>query len=498
MISYIRFGLAFAALLLTAACESPSRFTLADEVRLGSTAKLEGRLSNPASIAEINSYDKFGHTPLTAAILNKDADKVRLLIRYGADVNLPMRTQSAVATTTNPPLMLAVMFGDNPKIVRELVAKGADVEAPTVNNYSDGRRWTQTPLQNAVVSKKVQMVAALLSVGAKTNGISQAQMGDLLIAPGLTPEMADLLIANGANVNRATSDGSTPLCAAARNASVPLIVTLVSHGADVNAKVGGASLASCANNPVIVDTLVAMGLDSKSRDGRGLSAHDYAVRAEEAQARATAERQAQAEQARRQAAAEQARREAEAEKARRQAPSHPEQDSSSRGFGDMLFRQALGGAIQNLGGRVASEGGGAGAVLGGGLSGIGKNFAEGKDDPESSQAAMVAGAGQALAAQAMSRAAQSASGGGRSAPAAMGGGSGGQAAAAQCKSQAERATPYGTPQLDNLCQQATLYACLSSNGVGGAQTADYKNKTCAIVRSTASNLNANPNACRAC
>src|ERR1039458_6231110 len=67
-----------------------------------------------------------GETPLIRAIAARDLSLVRLLLELGADVNLPW---------IGPRCWTALMFAhDDPVIIRELVAAGAQVNARTADH----------------------------------------------------------------------------------------------------------------------------------------------------------------------------------------------------------------------------------------------------------------------------------------------------------------------------------------------------------------------------
>ena len=72
---------------------------------------------------DVNSHNKYGVTPLLAAIMFHNTDVARLLIENGADVN-------AKADDGDTPLIFAAN-GNMVDIVRLLIEHGADVNAKT-------------------------------------------------------------------------------------------------------------------------------------------------------------------------------------------------------------------------------------------------------------------------------------------------------------------------------------------------------------------------------
>ena len=96
-----------------------------------------------------------------------------------------------------------------------------------------------SPLQQAIIHNNASMVKLLVESGTQdVNGQSEAgtALHVLAIMPNIDPQIPELLIANGANVNSTENpDGDTPLhTAAICNPSTSVIVALIKNGADVN------------------------------------------------------------------------------------------------------------------------------------------------------------------------------------------------------------------------------------------------------------------------
>ena len=164
-----------------------------------------------------NAYAERSVPALIEAIWKNDVEKVELLIRQGADVNVK-HDDTALVT--------AVSGKSRPsgsKIVTMLLnAKGIDV-----NRYSTcpmgAYSWYRTPLIAAVYDGNVEAVKLLLAKGAKVNLTDQHVPGNSVEGPEPLNtalmyaaekgyyEIAEMLLNKGANIEQMNAKGQTPL-----------------------------------------------------------------------------------------------------------------------------------------------------------------------------------------------------------------------------------------------------------------------------------------------
>lgn len=101
----------------------------------------------------INSYNLAGETPFLFAIKSGSVETARLLVRLGADINLPFTGFGPYAS----PVHVAVMSG-KPEMIGFVKSLGFSLSEKAKNQY--------TPLRHATVLNDPEMIKALLSEGA--------------------------------------------------------------------------------------------------------------------------------------------------------------------------------------------------------------------------------------------------------------------------------------------------------------------------------------------
>lgn len=216
--------------------------------------------------ADVNKLNDQGYAPLHTAARSRNSDLVKLLLDHKADPNLP---DSDGVT----PLVHAVNRNHVPS-VEALLAGGADIEKVNQQGY--------TPLEIAIGDDQLFAARALIQAGAKINVSSgKTQVTPLMLvasqlspqartthlAAGPTPvDIAEELIAKGADVNAKSAAGVTALMVAAGHNNAPMIGLLLSKGADPTLKnnLGKTALdvAREARNEVAISALQLLAVPS--------------------------------------------------------------------------------------------------------------------------------------------------------------------------------------------------------------------------------------------
>jgi ankyrin repeat protein len=212
--------------------------------------------------AEVDARAASGRTPLlVAAATNGTVETVRLLLAKGADVN------AADSTGVTP--LLAASSVDDPEVARLLLEHGANVAVRAAVPQSS------TPLMAAAYNGNIELVRLFLArdrdvnvfsgdrgVTVKQGVVQFARVTALhMAAVGGRPDVVDLLLRAGADVNAKDIRGMTPLMwAVATDRPHPGIVgLLLAGGADplVRSAVGESAVdwARKFNNPAVLAEL---------------------------------------------------------------------------------------------------------------------------------------------------------------------------------------------------------------------------------------------------
>ncbi len=186
--------------------------------------------------ADVNKRDSGGFTPLDSAARGRSATLIEILVEAGADPNTPDADGFF-------PLLHAINRNHVPS-VEMLAKKGANLELKTKQGI--------TPLSWALGDGKYFAAKALIDLGADVNATSgienvtplmvlatqlaaKTRSGNL--AQGPQPlDLARLLVDKGANVNALSKDNVNAVMIAAGHNNAPIIGLLAGAGADLEAK----------------------------------------------------------------------------------------------------------------------------------------------------------------------------------------------------------------------------------------------------------------------
>ena len=183
--------------------------------------------------ADINVKDDNGFFPLLVAVDNNNYEMAKLLIYFGAELDLQtgkIYGKSGI-TDYGTALMYSARF-DLYEMAKLLIVSGADLN---IQNESG-----KTALMIAAERGYEKLTKLLLSKGADVDIQSLDKMTALSYAAryGKT-KTAKMLIAKGADVNHVHYYGKNPLIEATENGHYDTIKMLISKGADLNHKNNG-------------------------------------------------------------------------------------------------------------------------------------------------------------------------------------------------------------------------------------------------------------------
>jgi len=166
--------------------------------------------------------------PLEAAINERDAGLVKLLLQFKADPNGPSSTK----------VPFGVQAANSPEILKLLLEAGADPNAPQPESEGGA-----TALHFAASSANRESVKLLLEHGAKPNVTAlfgQHGVTPLMLAANRKDaELVQLLLHHKADPNRVDAGGNTALLNAVQNQSIEVVRALLAGGANPNTTTRG-------------------------------------------------------------------------------------------------------------------------------------------------------------------------------------------------------------------------------------------------------------------
>ncbi|MBQ6972528.1 MAG: ankyrin repeat domain-containing protein [Synergistaceae bacterium] len=244
--------------------------------------------------------------PIFAAVMEENADAVRLLIERGAHsgdgftaavIKGKKRLLKLLAdsggdinqndTNGNNPLFLAVI-ANKAKVVRWLIQLGADVNKRSEAGYSALTYTVLAQMRELKGRRKKldpEIIASLMKAGAEYD---EAMI--IAVKSGNIPFL-DIILANGADVNRKCmfESAQTPLMAAMFTGDKPIdaemVKFLAEHGADLNeiftlspeVSTNALNISITADRPDITEILLSHGANPDYTDHTGRTALVYAV-----------------------------------------------------------------------------------------------------------------------------------------------------------------------------------------------------------------------------
>ncbi len=142
-----------------------------------------------ANNVEVNNMNRYGYTPIFAAVTNEHPDVIKLLLAAGADVNLKNQYNSSTLD------YMHAMNADTPQqYIADLTAPGkvpSTMKGP--NSYFYLKRWQKQAMTYMDEHKTELAVASTADAAAHSDAYAQYLMGKMYLDKGRTEEGLRLL-----------------------------------------------------------------------------------------------------------------------------------------------------------------------------------------------------------------------------------------------------------------------------------------------------------------
>jgi len=219
-----------------------------------------------------------GNDALSAAILANQTAVAQFLVEHGADISQHIVYRSAAIPSMRGWSFQGILVETNDGSV--IPVQGNHLRQDDQGFIHTDLKITvqaeSTPLHLAAATGQKDVAELLVAKGANVNDNSIEGATPLLSAAlNGQMEVAEFLIAKGANLEAKTNDGVTPLHMAAQEGKTKMVELLLAKGADIRAKTNDGMtplhLAAAAGHRDTAELLIAEGADVNAKANGGVT-----------------------------------------------------------------------------------------------------------------------------------------------------------------------------------------------------------------------------------
>jgi ankyrin repeat protein len=188
--------------------------------------------------ANLEARTSQGYTPLQCAAMNGNKVMFRLLLDWGAKIDVQTAKGETILHLTPPSNQNCL------DILKMALDEGLDVKAMSLQGWTPLHQtvYTGTGVPEISSDRTAEYIQLLLSNGASINELTASASAETplhLAATSPVPRasLVEYLVQHGADVNTPSGEGKTPLHLAAERGREPLFRILLDAGADLSLEI---------------------------------------------------------------------------------------------------------------------------------------------------------------------------------------------------------------------------------------------------------------------